>query len=77
MGFPGTTSFQTKPFSEYDDLKIIMFRPYIDKSEYDFLRTVVGCQHIPDGEEVPQRWSRVGARQDNLYSFGKVVSENF
>ena len=43
-----------------------MMRPYIDKSEDNFLRAVVICQLVPDREEATQRWSRVGARQNHL-----------
>ena len=52
--------------SKYGGGNFQMMRPYIDKSEDNFLRAVVSCQLVPDREEATQRWSRVGARQNHL-----------
>ena len=58
--------------SKYVGGNFQMMRPYIDKSEDNFLRAVVICQLVPDREEATQRWSRVGARQNHLETSGKV-----
>ena len=58
------STLPSSPFTAMSSKTIA--RPYVDKREDDFLRAVVGCQLVPDGEEATQKWSGIGARQNHL-----------
>ena len=63
--------------SKYGGVNFQMMRPYIDKSEDNFLRAVVSCQLVPDREEATQRWSRVRARQNHLKNNVEKLASSF